>query len=71
MQNSGASRRGNADACHCEEQRDEAIQLSSFLAQESWIASLALAMTVLDRATLSTVIARHSRPKDGVASARL
>jgi hypothetical protein len=32
---------------HCEEQRDEAIQLSPFLAQESWIASLALAMTVL------------------------
>jgi hypothetical protein len=41
MHNSGAMRRGNAEVYqrHCEEQRDEAIQLSS-LTQESWIASL-------------------------------
>jgi hypothetical protein len=40
MKNSGASRRGNAEARHCEEQRDEAIQLSS--RKESWIASRSL-----------------------------
>jgi hypothetical protein len=75
-QNSGASRRENAEVClvivarmsettcgsaavphiaslmratgyqrHCEERSDEAIQL---FACGSWIASLALAMTVLD-----------------------
>jgi hypothetical protein len=47
IQNSGDSRRENAESRHCEERSDEAIQLPSFLAQESWIASLALAMTVL------------------------
>jgi hypothetical protein len=40
MQNSGELRRENADARHCEERSDEAIQLSSSKQKESWIASL-------------------------------
>src|SRR6266550_5273289 len=62
---SGASRRGNAETYlklerrHCEERSDEAIH--SYLAA-TWIASLALAMTVSTRATLSIVIARESGP---------
>jgi hypothetical protein len=40
MQNSGAMRRGNAKARHCEERSDEAIQLSSRKEKENWIASL-------------------------------
>jgi hypothetical protein len=39
-QNPGGLRRGNALARHCEEQRDEAIQLPS--REESWIASRSL-----------------------------
>jgi hypothetical protein len=41
MYDSGDSRRENADARHCEERSDEAIQLSSLSShKESWIASL-------------------------------
>jgi len=48
----------NCPRCHCEEQRDEAIQLSCSWCQ-IWIASLALAMTVHKRiAALSSLSLR-------------
>jgi hypothetical protein len=50
IQSSGDSRRGNAELYqrHCEEQRDEAIQLS-LLPQESWIASRSLSSSAHSR----------------------
>jgi hypothetical protein len=62
MHNSGDSRRGNAESylnVIARSGSDEAIQLP-YLRKESWIASLALAMTLLGCLKFESVVTRHS-----------